>query len=73
MEFYLVTARAEENPDPSRWCIVLEIIHLPFVTGELATECMSATIVFILKVFGEYLIIGFVEVLWKVVAIIIDR
>ena len=39
LKSWLAAAKEEEKSDPSRWKIVVEIIHLEFVTGELATEC----------------------------------
>ena len=73
LKIWLATARAEENTDPSRWWIVVDIINLAFVTGELATECKWDTIVIIPKGNVEYHIIGLVEVLWKVIGINIDQ
>ena len=69
LKIWLVAARAEEKPDPSRWWIVVDIIQMVFFTGELVMECTWYTIVIIPKENREYRIIGLVEVLWKVVNI----
>ena len=50
----------------------MEIIHLAFDTGYLALYFTWDTFVFILKGGYEYRRIGFVDVLWKVIAIIND-
>ena len=40
LKSWIAEARAEENPDPSRWRIVVEIIQLASCTGELASDFM---------------------------------
>ena len=70
---WLAAARAEYNPDPYRLRIVMEMVQLEFDMGELDTECMWDTIVLLPKGGGEYHNIRLVEVIWKVIAIIIDR
>ena len=63
----------EENPDPSRSWIVLEMVQLAFDTGELATECTWATFIILTKGSGNYRIIGLIEVIWKVISIMVNR
>ena len=46
LKIWIAAARAEENPDPSREWIVVDIIYLTFVTGELTTDFTWDTIVF---------------------------
>ena len=69
LKIWLTAAREEENPDPSRWWVVVDKIQMAFFTGELETECTWYTVVFIPKGNREYRIIGLVEVLCKVIDI----
>ena len=41
----IAVAQAEENSDPSRWNIVVEIVQLVFYTGDLAMDFMWYTTV----------------------------
>ena len=63
LRIWLVAEQVEENPNPSRWNIVVDIIQPAFSTGELAMYCMWSTVV----------LIDLVELLWKVINIIIDQ
>ena len=51
----------------------MDMVQVAFDTRELAMECKWDTFVLLLKGGGDYHGIGLVEVIWKVVAIIIDR
>ena len=51
----------------------MEIIHTAFREGELAEEVTWQAVVLILKGKGDYRGIGLVEVMWKVVAVILNR
>ena len=70
---WIETAREEGNLDPSRWRIVVEIIHLEFETGELVSECTWSNNVLLLKGGGKYREIVLVVVLGKLIDIIIER
>ena len=50
----------------------METINLAFDIGESALDCTWNTVILLPKGGGEYQVIGFVKVLWKVIYIIID-
>ena len=54
LNIWVVTIRAEENPDPSRCHIVVDIIQLEFATEKLDMKCTWATVVLINKGVDEY-------------------
>ena len=51
----------------------MEIVQTAFWDGELAEEVTCQAVVLILKGKGDYRGIGLVEVMWKVVAVILNR
>ena len=55
------------------WGRVVELIQTSFRDGELAEEVTWQAVVLILKGKGDYRGIGLVEVMWKVVAVILNR
>ena len=70
---WLAEAEDEEKPDDRRWKVIVEIVQTAFSTGEMAEEMVWQIIALIPKGGGAFRGVGLVEVLWKVVAIIIDR
>ena len=73
LKSWIVEERVEENPDPYKWQIVVDIIHMGFAAGELATEWTWSTIALLPKGGGKWRRIILVEVLWKLISAIIDR
>ena len=55
------------------WERVVELIQTAFRDGELAEEATWQAVVLFPKGKGEYRGIGLVEVMWKVVAVILNR
>ena len=55
------------------WEKVVELIQTAFRDGELVEEATWQAVVLIPKGKGDYRGIGLVEVLWKVVAVILNR
>ena len=59
--------------DEENWARVVELVQLEFRYGDLAEEATWQAVVLIPKGKGYYLGIGLVEVMWKVVAVILNR
>ena len=51
----------------------MELVQTAFRDGDLAEEATWQAVVLILKGKGDYRDIGLVEVMWKVVAVILNR
>ena len=62
-----------EGRDPEKWDMVVEMVHTDFQDRVLAEEATCQAVVLILKKGDEYPDIGIVEMLWKAVAVILDR
>ena len=56
-----------------KWEMVMELIQTALREGELAEEAAWQAVVLIPKGGGDYRRIGFVEVIWKVVAVILNH
>ena len=67
----------EEDATPTEaeghWGRVAEIVQTTFRDGDLAEEATWQAVVLIPKGKGDYRGIGLVEVMWKVVAVILNR
>ena len=59
--------------DEENWAQVVELVQTEFRDGDLAEEATWQAVVLILKGKGDYRGIGLVEVMWKVVALILNR
>ena len=55
------------------WETVVELVQTTFWDGDLAEEATWQAVVLIPKGKGDYRGIGLVEVMWKVVAVILNR
>ena len=55
------------------WGRVVEIVQTAFREGELAEESTWQAVVLIPKGKGDYRGIGLVEVMWKIMAVILNR
>ena len=64
--------RGEERY-PNKWEKVAEIVQLPSQDGIIAEEAACQAVVLISKGGGDNLSIGLVEVIWKAVAVILNR
>ena len=58
--------------DEENWARVMELVQTAFWEGELAEEATWQAVVLIPKGKGDYRGIGLVEVMWKVVAVILN-
>ena len=65
--------REHRTEDEGHWEKVVELIQTAFRDGELAEEATWQAVVLIPKGQGDYRGIGLVEVMWKVVALILNR
>ena len=65
--------REEGGPTEPHWENLVELIQTAFWEGELAEEAMWQAVVLIPKGKQDYWGIGLVEVMWKVVAAILNR
>ena len=65
--------REGQTEAEGHWRRVVEIIQTAFRDGELAEEVTWQAVVLIPKGKGDYRGIGLVEVMWKVVAVILNR
>ena len=67
----------EEDASPTEaeghWEKVVELVQTAFRDGDLAEEVTWQAVVLIPKGKGDYRGIGLVEVMWKVVAVILNR
>ena len=61
-----------QTEDEGHWGRVVELIQTAFQDGELAEETTWQAVVLIPKGKGDYRGIGLVEVMWKVVAVILN-
>ena len=62
-----------DSAGAENWARVVELVQTPFWEEELAEESTWQAVVFIPKGEKDYLGIGLVEVMWKVVAVILNR
>ena len=62
-----------QTEEEGHWGRVMEIIQTAFRDRELAEEITWHAVVLIPKGKGDYRGIGLVEVMWKVVAVILNR
>ena len=65
--------RERRTEAEGHWERVVELIQTAFRDGELAEEATWQAVVLIPKGKGDYRGIGLVEVMWKVVAVILNR
>ena len=63
----------EEGRTQTKWEMVVELIRMAYQEEELVEEAAWKTVVPIPKGGGDYRGIGLVEVIWKAVAVIINR
>ena len=65
--------KATEPTEAANWAMIVELVHTEFLDGKLAEEAMWKAVVLITKEKKDYRVIGLVEVMWKVVAAILNR
>ena len=70
---WMQAAYREENHDPLRWNLLVELVQHVFVTGEISTQMTWAIVVLLPKSDGGVRGIGLLDVIWKLVTAIIDR
>ena len=65
----------EEGKDweKSKWEIVMELVQTDFQDGVITEEATCQAMILIPKGGGDYRGIGIVEVVWKAVAVILNR
>jgi hypothetical protein len=68
---WLARAHLEEG-DSSNWLRLVELVQLAFRTGELPDQMAWSVMVLLPKGGGDYRGIGLVEVIWKLIASIIN-
>ena len=66
-------SRKDEREGAENWARVVELVQKSFREGELAEESTWQPLVLITKGKKDYRGIGLVEVMWKVVAMILNR
>ena len=64
--------RTDKTADEENWARVVELVQTEFWDGDLAEEATWQAVVLIPKGKGDYRGIGLVEVMWKVVAVILN-
>jgi hypothetical protein len=69
---WLNAAERENNPDPSSWNKMVELVQHAFETGELPTELPLSVLVLIPKCSGGCRGIRLLEICWKVISKIMD-
>ena len=62
-----------EGRNPTKWEKVVELVHIALHYGVLAEEASWQAVVLIPKGGGDYRGIGLVEVMWKAMAVILNR
>ena len=62
-----------EDAEPEAWQSVVKLVQTAFETGELPTELFWSTVVLLPKGGGDFRGIGLIEVIWKLIATIIDK
>ena len=65
--------RKNDSAGAENWAQVVELVQTAFWEGELAEESTWQAVVLIPKGKRDYRGIGLVEVMWKVVAVILNR
>ena len=69
---WLKLAQQEENPDTHHWDTLVELVQHVWQTGEMPTCLTWSTVVMLPKASGGFRGIGLLEVIWKLIALIID-
>jgi hypothetical protein len=69
---WLNASERENNPDPSRWNKMVELVQHAFETGDLPSELPWSVLALIPKGSGGCRGIGFLEICWKVISKIMD-
>ena len=67
------TAAAQEGKELENWTRVVDLVQAAFQEGKLAEEATWQAVVLIPKGKKDYRFIGLVEVMWKLVAAILNR
>ena len=62
-----------EEREPTNWEMVVELVQLSFQDGVIAEEVTYKVVVLIPKGGGDYRGTGLMEVIWKAVAVILNR
>ena len=62
----------DDSPDATNWLKVVAILQEVFQDGTLAEECTCEIVVLIPKRKGGFWGIGFIEVLWKAIASLLN-
>ena len=70
---WLIAATQDDSPDATNCQKIIAIVQVEFCYGTLAEECTWNTVVLITKGKGKSWGIGLIKVLWKAVAIILNR
>ena len=65
--------RTDTTADEENWARVVELVHMAFRDRDLAEEATWKAVVLIPKGKGDYRGIGLVEVMWKGVAVVLNR
>ena len=66
-------SRKDDKAGADKWAWVVDIVQTAFREGDLAEESTWQAVVLIPKGKGDYQGIGLVDVMWKVVAVILNR
>ena len=62
-----------EERETTKWENVVELLQLAFLYGVIVEEAAWQAVVLVLKEGGDYRGLGLVEVIWKAVAVILNR
>jgi hypothetical protein len=69
---WLAAAEARENPDTTRWDLLVRLLQHVYATGNIPTSLTYAVVVLLPKSDGGHRGIGLLEVIWKVLMSVID-
>ena len=70
---WLDAARREHEPDSANWDSLVALVQHCFESGELPTELARSTMVLLPKASGGFRGIGLLEIVWKVIASVMNR
>ena len=70
---WLRAAERDEDPDPTQWDCLTNLVRHCYMTSDLPTELSWSIICMLPKPDGGHRGIGLLEVVWKLLATIIDR
>jgi len=70
---WLTEATRSENPDPSRWEVLVELVQECYRTGTIAEEMTWSSMVLLPKGGGDFRGIGLLDIIWKLMESILNR